>query len=79
MPWPKGGNTLGVQTSRYREQTTMKKVKNDNIDSLMIALFLKDGKYSEGYVTNDEYQSLRTLYRNRTTIQNDRSKGKLMT
>lgn len=59
------------QTSRYREQTTMKKVKNDNIDSLMIALFLKDGKYSEGYVTDDEYQSLRTLYRNRTTIQDD--------
>ncbi len=59
------------QTSRYREQTTMKKVKNDNIDSLMIALFLKDGKYSEGYVTDDEYQSLRTLYRNRATIQND--------
>jgi transposase len=59
------------QTSRYREQTTMKKVKNDNIDSLMIALFIKDGKYSEGYVTGDEYQSLRTLYRNRTTIQND--------
>jgi transposase len=67
------------QTSRYREQTTMKKVKNDNIDSLMIALFIKDGKYSEGYVTNDEYQSLRTLYRNRTTIQNDRNRGKLMT
>jgi len=59
------------QTSRYREQTTMKKVKNDNIDSLMIALFLKDGKYSSGYVTDDEYQSLRTLYRNRTTIQDD--------
>jgi transposase len=59
------------QTSRYREQTTMKKVKNDNIDSLMIALFLKDGKYSEGYVTDDEYQSLRTLYRNRATIQSD--------
>jgi len=33
------------QTSRYREQITMKKVKNDNIDSLVIALFLKDGKY----------------------------------
>lgn len=59
------------QTSRYREQTTMKKVKNDNIDSLMIALFLKDGKYSEGYVTDDEYQSLRTLYRNKASIQND--------
>ena len=37
----------------------------------MIALFLKDGKYSEGYVTDDEYQSLRTLYRNRASIQND--------
>ena len=56
------------QTSRYREQITMKKVKNDNIDSLVIALFLKDGKYSSGYVTDDEYQSLRTLYRNRASI-----------
>ena len=59
------------QTSRYREQITMKKVKNDNIDSLIIALFLKDGKYSSGYVTDDEYQSLRTLYRNRASIQSD--------
>jgi len=59
------------QTSRYREQITMKKVKNDNIDSLVIALFLKDGKYSSGYVTDDEYQSLRTLYRNRASIQSD--------
>ncbi|WP_295009983.1 IS110 family transposase [Sulfurimonas sp.] len=49
----------------------MKKVKNDNIDSLVIALFLKDGKYSSGYVTDDEYQSLRTLYRNRASIQSD--------
>ena len=48
------------QTSRYREQHTMKKVKNDNIDSWIIALFLKDGKYSSGYDTDDEYQSLRT-------------------
>lgn len=59
------------QTSRYREQITMKKVKNDNIDSLVIALFLKDGKYSSGYITDDEYQSLRTLYRNRASIQSD--------
>jgi len=49
----------------------MKKVTNDNIDSLVIALFLKDGKYSSGYVTDDEYQSLRTLYRNRASIQSD--------
>lgn len=59
------------QTSRYRERITMKKVKNDNIDSLVIALFLKDGKYSSGYITDDEYQSLRTLYRNRASILAD--------
>jgi transposase len=59
------------QTSRYREQITMKKVKNDNIDSRIIALLLKDGKFSSGYVTDDEYQSLRTLYRNRASIQSD--------
>ena len=59
------------QTTRYREQHTMKKVKNDNIDSWIIALFLKYGKYSSGYVTDDEYQSLRTLYRNRASIQSD--------
>jgi len=59
------------QTKNYREQVTMKKVKNDSIDSLMIALFLKDGKYSSGYITDDEYQGLRTLYRNRDTIMLD--------
>lgn len=59
------------QTKRYRERITMKKVKNDNIDSLMIAHFLKDGKFSAGYVTDDAYQSLRTLYRNRASLQSD--------
>ena len=59
------------QVKMYREGITMKKVKNDNIDSMMIAHFLKDGKFSSGYVTNDEYQSLRTLYRNRASIQSD--------
>ena len=67
-------NYVGIDIAKNFHVVTIideKKVKNDNIDSLMIALFLKDGKYSEGYVTNDEYQSLRTLYRNRTTIQSD--------
>ena len=59
------------QTTRYREQITLKKVKNDEIDSLVIALLLKSGKFSSGYITDDEYQSLRTLYRNRATIQAD--------
>jgi transposase len=49
----------------------LKKVKNDEIDSLVIALLLKSGKFSSGYITDDEYQSLRTLYRNRATIQAD--------
>ena len=65
------------QTKNYREQRTMKKVKNDNIDSHMIALFLKEDRYSSGYVTDDEYQGLRTLYRNRDSIMLDRSKGNL--
>jgi len=59
------------QTTRYREQITLKKVKNDEIDSLVIALLLKSGKFSSGYITDDEYQSLRTLYRNRSSIQTD--------
>ena len=59
------------QTTRYREHITLKKVKNDEIDSLVIALLLKSGKFSSGYITDDEYQSLRTLYRNRATIQAD--------
>lgn len=59
------------QTKRYREHLTMKKVKNDNIDSLVIALLLKDGKFSSGYVADDEYQSLRTLYRNRFSLQSN--------
>ena len=59
------------QTSSYREHITLKKVKNDEIDSLVIALLLKDGRFSAGYVTDDEYQSLRTLYRNRASLQAD--------
>ena len=38
---------------------------------LVIALLLKSGKFSSGYITDDEYQSLRTLYRNRAAIQAD--------
>lgn len=64
------------QTKRYREHLTMKKVKNDNIDSFIIALLLKEGKFSSGYITDDEYQGLRTLYRNRDGLQNDIKKLK---
>jgi len=53
------------QTSRYRQNYTMKSVKNDNIDSLYIALLLKDDRF--GYVASDEYMALRVLYRNRNS------------
>lgn len=55
------------QTSRYRQNYTMKSVKNDNIDSLYIALLLKDDRFSSGYVASDEYMALRVLYRNRNS------------
>ena len=42
------------QTTRYREQITLKKVKNDEIDSLVIALLLKSGKFSSGYIVSPE-------------------------
>lgn len=49
----------------------MKKVKNDNIDSLIITYLPNVGKYSFGYVTNDKVQSLRALYLNRASIEVD--------
>jgi transposase len=58
------------QTAKFREMDTMKRVKNDNIDSVMIAALLKSGRFSEGYVSQEQLQSLRELYRNRNTIEN---------
>ena len=58
------------QTAKFREMDTMKRVKNDNIDSVMIAALLKSGRFSEGYVSQDQLQSLRELYRHRASIDN---------
>jgi transposase len=58
------------QTAKFREMDTMKRVKNDNIDSVMIAALLKSGRFSEGYVSQEQLQSLRELYRHRNTIEN---------
>ena len=43
------------QTNRFREMDSMKKVKNDNIDALMIAALIKSGRYSKAYVSEDMY------------------------
>ncbi len=56
------------QTARFREMDTMKRVKNDNIDSVMIAALIKSGRFREGYVNEEELQTLRTLYRHRASL-----------
>jgi len=56
------------QSAKFREMDTMKRVKNDNIDAQMIAALIKSGRFSEGYVNNDQLQSLRTLYRHRASL-----------
>ena len=56
------------QTAKFRQMDTMKRVKNDNIDAKMIAALIKSGRFSEGYITDDQLQSLRTLYRHRASL-----------
>lgn len=56
------------QTSKFREMDTMKRVKNDNIDSIMIAALIKSGRFSEGYVSAEQLQSLRELYRHKASL-----------
>lgn len=57
------------QTSQFRNMDTMKYVKNDNIDSLMIALLIKSGRYSKGYVNEEQLQSLKVLFRQKENIK----------
>ena len=54
----------------------MKYVKNDNIDSQMIAALLKSGRYSEGYVSEDIYQAIKSLYRHKATLMEEMKKAK---
>ena len=58
------------QTSKFREMDTMKRVKNDNIDAVMIAALLKSGRFSKGYVSDEQLQSLRELYRHKESLAN---------
>lgn len=57
------------QTSKFRNMLTMKYVKNDNIDSLMIALLIKSGRYSKGYVNEEQLQSLKVLFRHKENLK----------
>ena len=64
------------QTNRFREMDSMKKVKNDNIDALMIAALIKSGRYSKAYVSEDMYQSIKALYRHKQSFLEEMKKHK---
>lgn len=64
------------QTTRFREMDTMKYVKNDNIDSQMIAALLKSGRYSEAYVSEELYQAIKSLYRHKHSLSDEMKKAK---
>jgi transposase len=64
------------QTTKFREMDTMKYVKNDNIDSQMIAALLKSGRYSTGFVSENIYQAIKSLYRHKATLMQEMKNAK---
>jgi transposase len=56
------------QTAKYRDFSTMKKIKNDSIDAYVIAELLSTNKYKESYISNDDYQSLKVLGRLKSSL-----------
>jgi len=51
------------QTAKYRDFSTMKKVKNDAIDAYVIAELLATGNYKESYISSGDFHSLKVLGR----------------
>ena len=51
------------QTAKYRDFSTMKKIKNDAIDAYVIAELLSTDKYKESHISSDDYHSLKVLSR----------------
>ncbi len=56
-----------IQTAAFRE-IAIRKVKNDNLDSIMIADFTRFGRYSETYIPNENMLALKNLSRYRLSI-----------
>ncbi len=56
------------QTAKYRDFSTLKKIKNDAIDALVIAQLLHSKKYKESYISNDAYHSLKVLGRAKKSL-----------
>lgn len=51
------------QTAKYRDFSTLKKVKNDSIDAYVIAELLATNRYKASYISSDDYHSLKVLNR----------------
>jgi transposase len=51
------------QTAKYRDFSTLKKIKNDSIDAYVIAQLLASGKYKESHISNEDYHNLKVLNR----------------
>jgi transposase len=64
------------QTNRFREFDTMKNVKNDNIDAMMIAALLKSGRYSKAHISEEIYANIKALYRHKASLQDELKKHK---
>jgi len=56
------------QTAKFRDFSTMKKIKNDAIDALVIAELLATGKYKESHISNDAYHSVKVLGRLKSSL-----------
>ena len=51
------------QTAKYRDFSTLKKIKNDSIDAYVIAELIATGKYKASYISNEAYHNLKVLNR----------------
>jgi transposase len=58
------------QTAKYRDFSTIKKIKNDAIDAYVIAELLCSNKYKESHISSDEYHSLKVLGRLKHSLDN---------
>jgi len=56
------------QTAKYRDFSTMKKIKNDAIDAYVIADLLVSDKYKVSSISSDDYHSLKVLGRLRHSL-----------
>lgn len=56
-----------IQTAAFRE-ITIRKAKNDNLDSIMIADFTRFGRYSETYIPSENMLALKNLSRFRLSV-----------